>query len=309
MRLALSFNEPKFCPTASWDPIGITFANQSIVGVRPSSLFITTNNTIYVANQQNNTILVWDEDSGNLTNIISGDFSSPNSLFVTMNGDLFIDDGQNNSRVQKWIATTNRFVTVMNVNSSCYALFVDRNGDLYCSIYNEHQIVKGSFNGDDTASITVVAGSVSNELNQPMGIYVDVNLDLYVADCGNNRIQLFQSGTLRGLTVAGNGSSNPTINLKCPSAIILHAEKYLFIVDSNGHRVVGSGLNGFRCLVGCDATGPPANRLRGPISFSFDRSGNMFVTDAGNSRIQKFTYLEKYCSKLHMSYEHSFRFE
>jgi hypothetical protein len=119
-----------------------------------------------------------------------------------------------------------------------------------------------------------------------------------VADCRNNRVQLFQSGELNGITVAGYESPNPTINLDCPSGIVLDAEKYLFIVDFGNHRIVGSSLNGFRCLVGCYRSDSQSNRLNDPISFSFDRSGNMFVADQGNNRIQKFEYLESCFGKL-----------
>ncbi len=130
--LALSFNQPKFCPTAFWNHNGITFANQSIVGAFPLSVFVNANNTIYVVNQENSAILVWHEDSTNPTNSISGNFTSPNFLFVASNGDIYIDDGQRNGRVQKWIEKTDTFVTVMNVNSACFDLFVDTNNKLYC---------------------------------------------------------------------------------------------------------------------------------------------------------------------------------
>ncbi|CAF3643384.1 unnamed protein product, partial [Adineta steineri] len=113
--------------------------------------------------------------------------------------------------------------------------------------------------------------------------------------CQNNRVQLFQSEESNGITVAGSKSLNPTIKLDCPSGIILDAEKYLFIVEQNNHRIVGSGLNGFRCLVGCYGEDSQSNQLYDPFSFSFDRSGNIFVTDQQNHRIQKFQYLEELC--------------
>jgi hypothetical protein len=246
------------------------------------------------------TILVWNEHSINPTKIISGNFTSPLSLFVTSNGDIYIGDGYPNYGVQKWIAKTNTFVTVMKFNSRCSGLFVDKNDTLYCSMEDDNQVVKRSLNDPEMTSIIVAAGTGSpgsafNELNRPWGIFVDVNSDLYVADSGNHRIQLFQSGELNGTTVAGYGSPNPTIDLVCPTGIVLDAEKYLFIVDSGNHRIVGSGLNGFRCLVGCYGQGSQSNRLNSPTSFSFDHSGNMFVTDVVNNRIQKFEYLEKSC--------------
>ncbi|CAF0853126.1 unnamed protein product, partial [Adineta steineri] len=65
--------------------------------------------------------------------------------------------------------------------------------------------------------------------------------------------------------------------------------------DRRNHRIVGSGLNGFRCLVGCYGIGSQSNQLDNPFSFSFDYSGNMIVTDQTNSRIQKFEYFEESC--------------
>ncbi|CAF4071728.1 unnamed protein product, partial [Adineta steineri] len=293
----LSFNQPKFPPTASWDFNGITIADRSIVGELPSAIFVNTNNTIYVANKEDNTIVMWKEESVNPTNIIHGTFTEPWSLFVTSNGDIYIDDGKVNGRVQKWMAETNTFVTVMNVKSSCYGLFVDINNTLYCSMYIHHQVVKRSLNDSVMTSNRVAAGtgssgSASNQLYYPHGIFVDVNLDLYVTDCNNDRVQLFQLGESNGITVVGSKSLNPTITLSCPSGITLDAEKYLFIVDFDNYRIVGSDLNGFRCLVGCFGWGAESNEFNLPFSLSFDRSGNMFVTDRENDRIQRFSLMK-----------------
>ena len=56
--------------------------------------------------------------------------------------------------------------------------------------------------------ITVVAGvglggSDAHMLQQPEGIFVDTDLNLYVADVKNHRIQFFRSGEINGLTIAG----------------------------------------------------------------------------------------------------------
>ncbi|CAF4354772.1 unnamed protein product [Adineta steineri] len=191
----------------------------------------------------------------------------------------------------------------MNVNSSCNGLFVDINGSLYCSMYKHHQVVKRSLNdavmtSNRVAAGTGIAGSDLNQLNGPRGIFVDVNLDLYVADCENNRVQLFQPGESNGMTVAGSASLNPTIRLSYPTGIILDAEKYLFIVDNSNSRIVGSNLNGFRCLVGCYGRGSQSNQFHNPNSMSFDRSGNIFVIDSNNHRIQKFLLMKDSFGKL-----------
>jgi hypothetical protein len=297
----LSYNKPKFCPTAAWNPNGITFATQTIVGKSPLAIFVNTNNTLYVANRDTNQILVLFNDSTIPTKIISGILTDPHSIFILNTGDLYIDNGRLNSRVDKWISNTNTFATVMNVESSCEGLFVDINDTLYCSMLARHKVVKRSLN-DNLMTTTIAAGtgtqsSAANELSSPMGIFVDVNFDLYVADCGNHRIQLFPFGKSNGTTIAGDESLLVTFTLNCPSGIVLDGNRYMFIVDNVNHRIVGSGPYGFRCLVGCDGQGSQSHQLSIPFTLSFDSYGNMFISDQDNHRIQKFVLSTNSCSK------------
>ena len=245
---------------------------------------------------------MWHEGISDRITIVPGNFSASFSLFVTLNGDIYLDDGYENGRVQKLILENNTWITVMNVNSSCSGLFVDIKDNLYCSMSSHHQVVKRDLN-DSLMTWTRVAGtgtegSASNELNRPRGIFVDVNLDLYVADCWNNRVQLFQSGQSDGITVAGGASSSSTISLPCPIGIVLDVHKDLFILNYGNHRIVGSGLHGWRCLVGCYGQGSRSNQLSLPSTLSFDRFGNLYVTDHNNNRIQKFQLLKNSRGKL-----------
>ncbi|CAF4301890.1 unnamed protein product, partial [Adineta steineri] len=218
-------------------------------------------------------------------------------MFVTINHDIYIDNSLENGRVDKWISETETWVTVMYVKSQCYGLFVDINNTLYCSLIHEHKVVKRWLDNDDINTLTTVVdtgkyGPSSNILNEPHGIFVDTNFDLYVADARNNRIQLFPLGDLNGKTVAGDGSTDITIKLYHPSGIILDGDKYLFIVDRDRHRIIGSDMNGFRCLVGCSCSpGSTSDHLHYPFILSFDIVGNIFVTDTFNNRIQKFILL------------------
>jgi hypothetical protein len=120
-------------------------------------------------------------------------------------------------------------------------------------MFGFHQVVKRWLN-DNASTSSIAAGtgtsdSTSNALSNPYGIFVDINFDLYVADAGNHRIQLFRSGQLNGTTVAGVGSPSPTIILNQPTGVVLDADKYLFIVDEYNHHIVRSGPDGFRCIV------------------------------------------------------------
>ncbi len=300
--LGLSYNQPKICPFATWDPNAITFATNSTIGSYSYSIFVDSNNTVYVPNQPKDQIYIWTNDSINATRIISGTLASARAIFVTMNGDIYFADQGPNARVHKWTFSTNTWTPIMDVDERCFGLFVDINNTLYCSIAARHQVVKKWLNDNaNTSSIaagTGVVGSTSNTFNSPYGIFVDTNFDLYVADYGNHRIQLFRSGQLNATTVAGTGSPDTTITLFAPTGIILDADKYLFIVDKRNNRILRSGPTGFRCIAGCStSSGQSSNQLSSPETLSFDSYGNIFVADSGNDRIQKFLLSTNSCSK------------
>jgi sugar lactone lactonase YvrE len=150
--------------------------------------------------------------------------------------------------------------------------------------------------------VTVAAGNGTvgggpYMLNEPNGIFVDDEFTLYVADCGNSRVQLFKPGVLSGSTVQVSGIYG-SLTLHCPTAVWLDGNGYLFIVDLDNIRILGSGPTGFRCLVGCSGTsGSASYQLNAPRSLAFDSYGNMFVADTNNGRIQKFFLATNSCGK------------
>ncbi len=303
--LAVSYNQPKFCPNASWNPYATTFANISTVGLYPWAIFVNTDNTVYVGNKANDQIVVWSNGSSSPTRIISGNMLDPLSLFVTTSGDIYVYSAYLTSGIDKWTLNSTSGIRAMYTCQECWGLFVDINNILYCSMTFLNQVVTKSLNSVSN-TLTIVAGTgacgyTSNMLCDPYGIFVDINFDLYVADFVNSRIQLFPSGQLNARTVAGRGSSSTTITLSGPTGIVLDGDNYLFIVDSLHSRIVGSGPNGFQCLVGCSGSfGSASNELNQPWALSFDSYGNMFVTDYLNSRIQKFDLITNLCGKLDM---------
>jgi len=217
---------------------------------------------------------------------------------VGTNGDIYIDNGKSYNRVDKWTLNATSGEAVMNVSDSCSGLFIDLNNTIYCSIENNHQVVKKSLNSIGTltsvAAGTGISGNGSFMLNGPRGIFADKQFNLYVADRYNQRIQRFSFGQLNGTTVVGSAVPG-TISLNQPTGVVLDGDDYLFIVDSSNNRIVGQGANGYRCVVGCSTSG--GTQLNSARTLSFDTFGNMFVTDKYNNQVDIFLLSNNDCSK------------
>ncbi|CAF1253067.1 unnamed protein product [Adineta ricciae] len=146
----------------------------------------------------------------------------------------------------------------MLLRSQCLDVFVDVNNTFYCCLDGENKVIKISLN-NKSSSVSLVAGNGTSGnssylLNNPNGIFVDVNRDLYVADRSNNRIQLYRQGSLNGTTINVTGALTPA-GLLNPSGVTLDGAGYLFIVDRGYNRLLASGSNGFRCVAACSSTG------------------------------------------------------
>lgn len=298
-----SFNQPELCPLATWNPNAITLIDVSASNTEPIGIFANKNNTVYVTMRSLHQVQIY--FNGNITaatSIASG-LQYSQGIFVTNNGDIYIDNGFSNGRVEKWILNATNGITVMSVNGSCHSLFIDINNTLYCSLGTQHKVMKISLNSGgiipQLAAGNSTAGNGPYMLNNPRGIFVDLNFNLYVADCSNNRIQVFQPGQLNASTIAGSNAPI-TITLNCPTGIMLDSDGYLFIVDYYHHRIVRSNPNGYQCVIGCSGNaGNLANQLYNPYNFAFDTSGNILVSDQMNKRIQKFLLATNDCSKYH----------
>ena len=299
--LGISFNQPNFCPNASWNRNATTLIPNKTIGLQSLALFVNTHNTLFIAHRQNGQIFIWRNGSVNPNRTILANLSSPSSLFVTDDEEIFVDNGNLNNRVDKWTSNGTQLPPPMSICSQCFGLFIDSNDHLYCSQYQAHQVVRRSLQ-DLSSPMVIVAGtgcqgSTATTLYRPWGIFVTETFDLYVTDCDNDRIQMFRSGESNGTTVPINGSNGITIVLTRPSAVMLDGDGYLFILDTFHHRVLRSGPWGFRCVAGCSGFGGSAsNRLLYPRAMSFDRDGNLLVLDGDNGRVQKFFLATNSCS-------------
>lgn len=136
--------------------------------------------------------------------------------------------------------------------------------------------------------------------NAPQGITVDATGNLFVSDTGNQRIRKVTPGAIV-TTVAGSGTAaladgiGAAASFSGPQGLVVGKSGSLYISDTDNNcirQVTPAG--GVTTLAGdapnnyLDATGRAA-RFNVPAGVAVDGTGNLFVTDLGNSRVRAIT--------------------
>jgi uncharacterized repeat protein (TIGR03803 family) len=273
--------------------------------------------------------------AGNGTSGYSGDggvatnaeLSYPQRVAVDANGNLFIADSDN-SRIRV-VGTNGIITTVAGNGTSGYSgdggvatnavldgpcgVAVDANGNLFIADYPNNRIRKVGTNG----IITTVAGNgydagtgyggysgdggaaTNAELSFPLGVAVDVNGNLFIADTYNNRIRKVDNNGII-TTVAGGGNAGDqgvatNAELSDPQGVAVDANGNLFIADTDNSRIRKVDTNwiistvagnGTASYSGDEGTATDAV-LHGPCGVAVDFNGNLFIADTDNSRIRK----------------------
>ena len=126
-------------------------------------------------------------------------------------------------------------------------------------------------------------GDSDGELIWPVGIAVDSDENIYIADEWMNRISIFTNSGhfLRNWSTQGDGEFNRT------SGIALDLNDDVYVVDSLNHRVRKFTKDGGYILqFGSFGDGP--GELNAPWGVAVDDEGSVYVADHKNHRVQKF---------------------
>lgn len=97
----------------------------------------------------------------------------------------------------------------------------------------------------NTTGITVAGASMTpglgtNLLNKPIGLIIDSNVTIYVADTYNNRAQRWPKGATFGTAVAGqlNGTSGSSSTvLQLPQGLVVDSNSNVYVADTVNHRI------------------------------------------------------------------------
>jgi sugar lactone lactonase YvrE len=208
-----------------------------------------------------------------------------------------------------WVFTGGGGLAVNAPLGAAYGMATDSAGNVYGADFGNSLVYKVSPAG----TLTVVAGTgvagysgdggpaISAQLNAPAGVWMDASGNLYIAEFFGNRIRKVTPAGIIS-TVAGNGTAGfsgdggPATQavLNAPIAIITDALGNLYIADRSNSRIREVDTTGtITTIAGNGSTtfngdGPATTvSLSFPWGISFDSSGDLYIADAGHSRIRK----------------------
>ncbi len=190
------------------------------------------------------------------------------------------------------------------------------NGEVYVADYGNSRVLHflaGSTTADrvygqpDATTNTANTGGINDKtLNFPIGVAVDTNGDLYIADTFNNRVLHYPAGSTTADRVYGQASSftssTPNYNgisqnsLFHPYSLVVESNGGLYIADTGNQRIlhypagsisadrVYGQLNDFSTAV-ANKGGASSDSLSGVTGLVLDSSGGLYAADATNNRV------------------------
>ncbi|CAF4902345.1 unnamed protein product, partial [Rotaria sp. Silwood1] len=254
---------------------------------------------------------VW---NSSVTLIVGATGTSGNSpTFVSSPYDVTFDKYQQmyvadygNHRIQQYTFGSNVGQTVAGITSSAgstlgqlnnpSAVYVDANDNMYILDTSNYRILRWEL-GNQLGTIIVNgrgSGTTLDKIGTSYAMFVFNATSIYVSEYGNNRVTkwIISNNNLGQLMAGGAGVGSTSEKLNGPWGIYVDINETLYVADRLNHRiqkwVFGSPI-GITIAGQSGVLGSWSYQFNNPTSLTFDQYGYMYVLDAGNSRVQKWS--------------------
>ncbi len=171
-----------------------------------------------------------------------------------------------------------------------------KDGTLYVTDSRNHRVVHldpdghilhswGSF--ADGVSIPVGQGT----FNEPWGIAVDPDGNVFVTDTWNHRVQKFTADGKYILAWGTFGQGETPESFYGPRGLAIDSNGRVFVADTGNKRIVVFDSDG-NYITQFGAAGLGVGEFDEPVGVAVSKDGRVFVTDTWNQRIQSFQLAE-----------------
>ena len=130
-------------------------------------------------------------------------------------------------------------------------------------------------------------GSGKTQSMNPLGLDVDDAGNVYIADSGNHRIQIFdQNGRWRStFNLTRETGSNPPD----PTDVAVNrAKDRCYVIDNDNHKILMFNKTGSKFLGQWGTRGEVLGKFRYPYFITVNKEGNVAIVDLLNTRVQVF---------------------
>ena len=166
-------------------------------------------------------------------------------------------------------------------------------GSIYVADSRNNRIQHLTITGDEINSWGSFADVAMGEapggtFNEPWGVAVAPNGNVYVMDTWNYRIQKFNANG-EFLSMWGtNGFAESPFAFYGPRGVAVDADGKVFVVDTGNKRVVVFDASD-NYITQFGVAGMENGQFDEPVGIALDEQGQVYITDTWNSRIQVFS--------------------
>jgi sugar lactone lactonase YvrE len=241
-------------PNAKWQQNGLTVAGGNGKGnginqlSHPLGLYVDDDQTVYVADQSNHRIVQWKLGATSGQVVAGGNGEGSGAHQLSDPRDVIVDK--------------------------------ERDSLIICD-HSNHRVVRWPLR-NGTSGETIISNISC------VGLTMDENGSLYVADYGKDEVRRYRRGESQGTVVAGgHGSGNRLDQLSSPRNVFVDRGHSVYVSEYGNHRVMKwvEGAKQGIVVAGGQRQGNGLTQLSNPFGVVVDRLGTVYVADGWNHRI------------------------